>query len=178
MSILDVPIILGMLFFTVLGYRDGFFKKVYATVAFWTGLLIAVHGMHLVAIGILDILPVSSASAHIAGFFLLFVIFILAENLFYRKFGVNEHDSLRPWSRIAGALIGFFEGAIAVSLLLIMLNVLNDPGDELREQSMFYARVINVTPRFFDITMAWAPDNKPFIESLKYHFTDMNIPQE
>src|SRR5579862_209910 len=177
MSILDIPIILGVLFFVVLGYRDGLLKKVYAVAGSWLGLIIATRSMYYVGESFTEVFNIQKEVAHILSFSAVFFIFILLENFVYRRWGSAGEEGHKLWSRIGGAIVGGVQGFVAVSIVLILCIFLNIPPESSKKESMFYPPMFHAAPILFDYSTSWMPESKTFVKLMKDHFQDINVPQ-
>lgn len=177
MTFVDIGILIGFVFFAVLGFRDGFFRKVYAVLGFWGGLILATKFMKPVGKSFIKVLETGPELSFILAFFLIFSIFVILENLLYRWFGSSALDSRTMWSRVGGLLIGSLQGFVAISLILIMLRIIDIPQQSTRRESLLYPQFIKVAPALFDKTISWLPERE-FIEELKDNFSgkELDVP--
>ena len=113
----------------------------------------------------------------ILGFLFVFLFFVLAVNLSYRWFGRSGSDTLSSGSRIAGSFLGAVQGAVAISLVLLMLRISDVPSEATRKESVFYSSFIQIAPMVFDYSTTWIPESKTFLEVLKDKFEKFNITQ-
>jgi membrane protein required for colicin V production len=176
MPLVDILIGVGILVFLVLGFRDGFFKRLFSVLGLILGLICATKFMTPASEILQDSLGFSKDVSNVLAFSAIFCIIIMLENLSYRWFGKSGDDTLPFWSRIAGAFIGAGQGAIAVSLVLIFLSVFGVPEKESIENSDLYAPVMRLAPKVFDISTSWMPESKNFVQELKDRFENITIP--
>jgi membrane protein required for colicin V production len=167
MNITDILILLGLLVFIVIGFRDGFFKKVFGIIGFWGGLIVATKFMDPFGDMVASWLNTSDEISLILAFFSLFLFVVVAVNLSYRWFGQSSSESHKVVSRLAGALLGAGQGAMAISIVLIMFSVIDVPDEDTRNESMFYEQCIDVAPSVFDYSTQWIPESKAFYDELK-----------
>lgn len=167
MNITDILILLGLLVFIVIGFRDGFFKKVFGIIGFWGGLIVATKFMDPLGEIISASLGFSDEISLILAFFSIFLVIVIAVNLAYRWFGQSSSESHKFVSRAAGALLGAGQGAMAISIVLIMFSLVDIPDEETQNESMFYAQCIDVAPAVFDYSTQWIPESKAFYDELK-----------
>ena len=170
MITVDLLIFLGLVAFMILGFRDGFQKKVYGVIGFLVGLIAATKLMNPVGDTLVEYAGLSKQHSLIVGFCLVFLIFIIIENLIYRRFGISHTGVVKMWSRIVGGFIGLFQGAVAVSLLLILFHLFEIPSSETRKNSLLYETFYNVAPIVFDYSTSWLPESRAFFDELKIHF--------
>lgn len=71
------------------------------------------------------------------------------------------------WNHIGGMLVGVFEGALFVSVVLIFLNIsLQVPSQQVRDDSILYKPLKNLAPQVFDKAMTMIPDSRDFYEEI------------
>ncbi len=175
MNIADILIMLGVLVFIVLGFRDGFFKKVFGILGFLGGLIFATKFMIPFGGYLATWLSLSDETSLILAFFLIFMFFIVVVNLFYRWFGTTGNETMKFWSRIAGGLLGAAQGAVAVSLILLMLSLLDIPDEDTKKDSAMYDSTYQLAPMVFDYTTKWMPSSKKFFEEVKGKIENIKI---
>jgi membrane protein required for colicin V production len=173
---IDTAIVLGVLFFMILGFRDGFTKKIYGIVGFWAGLIIATESMYMVGEKLVEWVSFSKELSHIIGFCVVFMIVVLIENLFWRWFGQASEDVLSMTQRFGGAFVGFLQGLVAVSLLLVMFAIINLPSKEAKDKSALYTPVFHLAPTAFDFSTSFLDNEKGFLDVLKDNFKDIKLP--
>jgi membrane protein required for colicin V production len=171
----DILIIVGILLFVVLGFRDGFFKKIFGILGFLGGLICATKFMQPLGNYIASSLNFTLETSLIVAFFAIFIFFIIILNLLYKGFGRSGGDTLKIWSRVAGGLLGAVQGAVAVSLILLMFDQFGMPDDETKQSSLLYDQTYQFAPIVFDYTTRWIPDSKKFFEELKGTIEDVKI---
>jgi len=167
MNILDILILIGILIFVLLGFRDGLLRKIFGILAVLGGLICATKFMSPVADFISQWVSFGEETLVIVSFFFIFVIVIGIVNLFYRWFGETGSDTLKMWSRLAGGFLGAGQGALAVSLVLLMFNLFDIPSDDAKRGSTMYQPIFQLAPGIFDYSLRWIPSSKKFFEELK-----------
>lgn len=167
---IDIIILTGLALYLVLGFRDGFFKKIFGILGFWCGLILA--GKFMVSLGdiLYSSLGVTKDTAYVLAFALLFVLVSVGANLSYRWFGEAGGNTLTIKSRLAGGLLGLVQGVLAVSLILAMLSVFGIPEEESRKSSALYETVAEAAPTIFDYSTEWMPDSKAFVNEVMEQF--------
>jgi len=163
----DVLILVGVLVFMLLGFRDGFFKKIFGILGFLGGLICAIKFMVPFSNIIMHNLEFSEESALILAFFMIFIMVIIIVNLIYRWFGQSGSETMKIWSRIAGAFLGVAQGLVSVSLILMMLNLFGVPSEDEKQESLLYEDSYQIAPIVFDYSTKWMPASKKFFEELK-----------
>ncbi len=172
---IDVLIALSLLMYIVLGFRDGFFKKLFGIIGFWGGLICATKFFPAFGDVLRGWLDFSKDTSYVLAFLLIFLVISILLNLFYRWFGQSGSNTIKVTSRIAGAIMGGGQGAVAISLFLLMLNIFDQPSKDDKKNSMLYKQVLNFAPLVFDYSMTWVPESKAFLDELKASFGQLHI---
>lgn len=167
MTVTDILILLGLLMFIIIGFRDGFMKKVFGIIGFWGGLIIATKFMGPLGDKVVEWFGFSDEISLITAFFAIFLFIVVAVNMSYRWFGQSNSESHKFVSRAAGAILGAVQGAVAISLILVMFSLIDIPDQETQEESLFYQQSIEVAPAVFDYSTQWIPESKAFYDELK-----------
>jgi uncharacterized membrane protein required for colicin V production len=177
MSTIDLCIIVGVLIFCGVGFRDGFVKKIYSIVGLWAGLIISAKSLTTVGPYLADVLQTSKEASHILAFSIVFLLVVVLEMLFYRWFGPVGGDALNLWARMGGVVIGFVQGVAIASLFLVMLSIVDLPSDEDRKESSMYPSVFHFAPTAFDLSTGWIGDSKGFLQILHENFGSIKLPK-
>ena len=139
MTTVDILIIVTVGLFMALGFRDGLLKKIFAIMGFFTGLICATKFMIPAGEFLARWASLSKENSNVFAFFLIFVLIIIIENLFYHWFGTSGSENLSIRSRLAGTFVGAAQGTVVVSLILLMFSVFEIPSEESRSASNLYA---------------------------------------
>ncbi|MDI6767176.1 MAG: CvpA family protein [Bacteroidota bacterium] len=176
MNTTDILIVVGILLFVVLGIRDGFFKKIFGILGFLGGLICATKFMVPFAETFIDWIGFSEEISLILAFFIIFILFVVLVNLFYHWFGQSGSGTIELWSRIIGGILGFAQGLVAVSLVLVMFSFYDIPTKEDRSDSFLYKDTIKIAPNVFNYMTKWIPDSKMFFEEIKDKISNVKLP--
>jgi uncharacterized membrane protein required for colicin V production len=173
----DIYLILGISVFIVLGFRDGFSKKVFGFFGVWGGLIAAIKLLDITA----DLVsqwastdPDASVAYAVAITLILSVIIV---NLGFRWFGQTGEDTLSIRNRIAGAVLGGCQGLIAVSTVLILLGLFDTPGEEDRQSSVLYGGMAKIAPFVFDYSTKWIPSSMSFKQEMSSKLQKQGTPR-
>jgi len=172
----DILILIGILLYAALGVRDGFFRKLYGIIVFLFGLIAATKLMAPFSEILIDSMGFSEETSVILAFFSVFIGTIILASLLYRWFGKSASDTINVWSRIAGGILGFAQGIVAISLILVMLGIFDIPSEEDRREAALYEDVYQVTPTILDYTTRWVPSSKRFLDQIKEIIGQVKIP--
>jgi membrane protein required for colicin V production len=172
----DILILVGILLYAALGVRDGFFRKLYGIIVFVVALIAATKLMAPFSEFLINSMEFSETTAIILAIFIVFIGVIIIASLLYRWFGKSASDTINIWSRIFGGVLGFAQGIVAVSLILVMLGLFDIPSKEDKEGSALYEDVYQVTPNILDYTTRWLPSSKRFLDEIKEIIGQVKIP--
>ena len=177
MVLIDLLVILILVASTLLGVKDGFFKKVFGVLGFWGGFVLATKYMGLVAGSLISWLDMESDTAHILGYAIIFTAVVVGVNFGYRWFGQTGKETLSPKSRIAGGIFGLGEGLVLASLLLLAMSIFGEPDDQTKRESAFYYSLITVAPDVFDYSLSWLSESAEFADEIKGKFGTYTLPK-
>ncbi len=175
MNLTDILILAGLLLYTVIGYRDGLMKKIFGVIGFWGGLIMATKFMESLGLQMVRWFSVDEDTAYVLAFCTIFLLVSLVVNLSYRWFGKTGTESLSPFSRIGGALLGMAQGFVAVSLILLMFNIFDIPSETTQNESLLYNDTVQFAPAVFDYSTSWIPDSKMFFDEMKGKLKHINF---
>ncbi|HUN66655.1 MAG TPA: CvpA family protein [Bacteroidota bacterium] len=174
MNLTDILLLVGLIVYMIIGYRDGIQKKIFGILGFWAGLIVGTKLMDTVGTRFMDWFTLDEDPAYVLAFFCLFVGVAIVFNFSYRWFGKIGTESLPTISRIGGALLGAVQGLVALSLILIMFNIFDIPSEEAQNESLFYNETLQIAPDIFDYSTSWLPDSKVFFDELKGKMKHIN----
>jgi uncharacterized membrane protein required for colicin V production len=165
MSTTDILIYVFLVLSFGVGLRDGLLKKLFAMVGVILALIVATKYMKSGGAYMISMFKFEQETAHIVTFSLIFLCVVLFTNFFYRWFG-GDTKSYKIWDRIAGGIVGMFEGLIVLSLVLILLTLFDVPTREEKKSSDLYKPVAGFAPALFDQINKVFPKSKKFKEEL------------
>ena len=175
MTITDISVLAGLVFFIILGFRDGFFRRIFGLMGFLAGFVLATKFMSPLGDSINEVSGFSKEISHILGFLSIFLAVVLIEILFYRWVGKTRGEELKVLSRLAGGILGAIQGCMVVSLVLILLSIYDLPSEKDRQGSYSYHRIYHFAPIVFNRFTSWMPESKAFFDQLKQDFQNLKI---
>ena len=177
MTMTDICTIVGLSLFVLLGFRDGFFKKIFGIFGIWGGLILAIKYMNPLSDNLTPWLDFSNEVAVVLAFSVIFLFSVIAVNVIYRSFGRSSSDTLDIRTRIAGAVLGFGQGLVTVSLVLIMLSIFETPGEDERKSSFIYDKMLKVAPAVFDVSTRWMSTRTTFLDVVRSKIETFTLPR-
>lgn len=154
-SYLDLLLVAALIAGGYLGYRAGPLKKSMTLLAVVVSLVLGFRLMGPIGafFGRSGILPPPTGG--VVAFVLVAAAILLVAFLLLRRFGKKSGAGVP--GRIAGAVLGVIEGAIALSFILLVLKLLDAPPAATRANSLLYRPLVNLAPRAFDQVRTFFP---------------------
>jgi len=144
---LDILIFVPVLTCILLGLRDGSIRKLVAIVMMIAGLFLGQIYMH--DVGNL-IFKKGQENASMYSFLIIFIGIVILQSLIY-KFIVKSFKYGGFVDRTFGAILGFIEGVLFVSTLLLIFSQSGFPSRDFKRGASFYTPIVNIAPQILDI---------------------------
>lgn len=171
MAFIDVVIGMVLILFMVSGYRSGFMKKIIGITCLIASLVIATKFSADVHLMVFADMGLSNST----GFFISFILIVLAitfvQSLIYKLVFKEMFEAM--WNSLLGLAVGLFEGALAISITLIVLSIYLDlPSTETKIKSELYKPVKNFAPMVFDQVNTFLPESEDFYYQIVNSITE------
>jgi membrane protein required for colicin V production len=159
---IDLIIIITVLVGFILGFKDGFVRKLIGLVGF--GLAIVLAAMLKDDLGEMvefafDIeIYLAEIIGGIAIFFGVILIFTLLKRVVHPFDKVNNLIN-----QIVGGMVGMFQLLYFLSAVFLLLNIFDIPGKSVKDSSAFYNITYNVIPATIDLLTNYASEPKKII---------------
>lgn len=163
---IDIIVFCAVLFFVLLGYKDGFFRKVFSILSLIIGFVIATKLMGPFGRLIIEWFEFAPYFSYPFAFFAILIAVMLIVMVFYRWLG-SKGTVLKLINRFGGALLGAAQGLLLISLVLIVLKFVEFPSEETKRDSLMYNHIINITPKVFDFLLTTIPESKTLFEEIE-----------
>ncbi len=148
MSGFDVILIVSLAAFAVNGFTKGLITKVLSLAALLGGIIVSAKYGKDVAEFLANLSGFGQTLCGVVGVTAIFVVLFVISGLLSRSF--KKISILQIWDKLGGAVFGFLEGALILSLLLLMLGIFDIPakGPSL-DKSFMYNPVKNFAPTLY-----------------------------
>ncbi len=162
MNPIDLIIIITVLVGFILGFKDGFVRKLIGLIGF--GLAIVLAALFKDELGrmveyVLGIeIYLAQIIAGIAVFFGVILIFTLLKRIIHPFDKVNNLIN-----QVVGGVVGIFQLLYFLSAVFLLLNVFDIPGKSVKESSVFYNITYKVIPVTIDFLTNYTPEPKKII---------------
>ena len=158
----DLIIIITVLVGFILGFKDGFVRKLVGLIGFGLAIVLAallkddLGEMVEFAFGIEIYL--AEIIAGITIFFGVIIIFTLLKRVIHPFDKVNNLIN-----QIVGGVVGVFQLLYFLSAVFLLLNIFDVPGKSVKESSAFYNVTSKVIPVTIDFLTNYTPEPKKII---------------
>ncbi len=125
MSFIDIILIVVLIAFAMHGFAKGFFRKVFSLLALLIGIYIAAKDSKEIAAFVGRLLDVGEMTSIVIGLVAIFAALFIVASLLAK--GFRKVPILQLWDKFGGALFGVLEGALFLSLLLLLLSLFDVP---------------------------------------------------
>ena len=162
MNPIDLIIIITVLVGFILGFKDGFVRKLIGLVGF--GLAIVLAALFKDDLGgmienAFDIeIYLSEIIAGITIFFGVILIFTLLKRVIHPFDKVNNLIN-----QVVGGVVGIFQLLYFLSAVFLLLNIFDVPGKSVKEFSAFYNITYKIIPVTIDFLTNYTPEPKKII---------------
>ncbi|KUG26244.1 hypothetical protein ASZ90_003919 [hydrocarbon metagenome] len=149
MNYVDYTIIFLILIGFILGYKDGFIRKVIGVIGLVVGIVLAFQYSVVVGKFLSPIFDNEENLAEIIAGILIFLLVIFISSVIKRI--IHPADKV---NKFLNQLLGGFSGAVQmlffISGFLLLLNLFKYPAEITREESLLFNTVYNVIPTTVD----------------------------
>ena len=162
MNPIDLIIIITILVGFILGFKDGFVRKLIGLVGF--GLAIVLAALFKDDLGEMveyafDIeIYLAKIIAGIVIFFGVILIFTLLKRVIHPFDKVNNLIN-----QVVGGIVGILQLLYFLSAVFLLLNIFDVPGESVKESSTFYNITYKVIPVTIDILINYTTEPKNII---------------
>jgi membrane protein required for colicin V production len=163
LNLLDVIIIIIALIGFILGFKDGFVRKLIGLIGFGLGIFFAVKLASSFGKVLEKIFSIEFYLSEIIAGIVIFLFIIFLSSVVKRI--VHPFDKVNNLiNQIIGGAIGVIQILFFVSALLFLLNIFNAPSKKTKESSLLYNKIYNIIPSTVDYLNNYTPKTKEIIK--------------
>ena len=163
MILLDALILIAVLVGFILGFKDGFIRKLVGLVGFVIAVVAAVFFAGKLGLMIESLFRIEYYLAEIIGGVLIF--FSILTIFMFLKRVVHPFDKVNNLiNQIVGGLVGSIQILYFLSAIFILVNIFNEPDKETRDKSLFYFSSYEVIPLTIKYLSQYTPQPRKLIE--------------
>lgn len=163
MILLDILIITAVIVGFILGFKDGFIRKLVGLAGFILAIVAAVFFAGKLGLLIESIFGIEYYLAEIIGgliiFFSIMAIFVFLKRVVHPFDKVNNLIN-----QIVGGIVGSIQIIYFLSAIFIIVNIFDLPDPQTRQQSLFYNSSYQVIPLTIEYLSNYTPQPRKLIE--------------
>lgn len=163
MILLDILIVTSVIVGFILGFKDGFIRKLVGLAGFILAVVAAVFFAGKLGKLIESLFGIEYYLAEIIGGLVLFFS-ILAIFMFLKRV-IHPFDKVNNLlNQIVGGIVGSIQILYFLSAIFIIVNVFDLPNKQTRDQSLFYKLSYQVIPLTIEYLSNYTPQPRKLIE--------------
>jgi membrane protein required for colicin V production len=145
LNILDLILLFFIGLGFLLGFKDGFVRKLIGLIGFCLAIFLAISFAFSFGRVIESITGIEIYLSEIMAGIIIFLLVIFIFSVIKRF--VHPFDKVNNLiNQIVGGIVGVIQILFFLSAALIILNIFNAPGKDSKESSFFYNRVYDIIP--------------------------------
>jgi len=158
----DLIIIITVLVGFILGFKDGFVRKLIGIIGFVLAIFLAARFKDDFGLMIEYALSIEFYLSEIIAAVVIFLLVILIFTFLKRI--IHPFDKVNNLiNQIVGGVVGIIQLSFFLSAVFMLLNVFNIPGKATKDSSAFYEITYKIIPVTIDILTSYTPDTKKII---------------
>lgn len=163
MNIIDILILVALLIGFILGYKDGFLRKLVGFVGFILAIVFAALFKNNFGLFLEKHFDIEYYFAEILAGILIFFTTILIFSILKRI--IHPFDKINSLiNKLIGGIIGGFQILFFVSAIFLFLNIFEFPEEKTRKDSLFYQQTYSIIPSIFNLIKGYTPDTEKIIK--------------
>ena len=171
-------VLIGIIFIGfILGYKDGLIRKVIGLFGLIIAIFLAVTYSSELGTYLSPMFNDEDYLAKIVSGIIIFSATILLVAIIKRL--VHPSDKVNKFlNQLLGGIAGTIQIIFFTSVFLLLLNVLNVPNEEDREDSIFYSSIYSVIPTTIDLIVGSDFKTEGFLKDYIESKNDKEVPEE
>jgi len=161
--LLDALIVIGVLIGFILGFKDGFVRKLIGIIGFVSAVILSIYFASQFGLLIESIFRIEFYFAEILGGLIIF--FAVLSIAMVLKRIIHPFDMVNNLiNQIVGGVVGSIQIIYFLSAIFIILNLFNLPEKQTRNQSLLYSSTYKVIPLTIQYLSYYTPQPRKLIE--------------
>lgn len=157
-----VPVLIAML----LGFRDGLVRKLFSLFFTILGLYVAQITQYRVGKWLQTIGIFSPERSTTGAFLFVFLGICILQMIVYRL-ALGKYRLGGFADRIAGFIVGFMQGMIFISTILMVMAIHGSPRRSITKDSKLYKPTVNIAPQILDIISTVTEESKKALKAIE-----------
>ncbi len=164
MILLDALIIAGAIIGFILGFKDGFIRKLVGLIGFVIAVIAAVFFAGKLGLLIESVFRIEYYLAEIIGGILIF--FAIITVFVFLKRVVHPFDKVNNLiNQIVGGIVGAIQILFFLSAIFIIVNIFDLPENQTKKDSLFYDSTLKIIPLTIEYLSYYTPEPRKIIEN-------------
>ena len=164
MNLLDIIIVLIIFIGFILGFKDGFIRKLIGLIGFGLGIFLSIKFADSLGKIFEKLFGIEFYLSEIIAGILIFLFIIFLSSVIKRV--VHPFDKVNNLiNQITGGIVGAIQILFFISALLFLMNIFNAPSKKMKESSFLYGRVYNIIPATVNYVNHYTPKTKEIIKN-------------
>ena len=163
MNLLDIIILVFIAIGFILGFKDGFVRKIIGLVGFIIATFLSIKLAAFLGKVIESALNIEFYLSEIIGGIAIFLFVIVVFSIIKRV--VHPFDKFNNIiNQIVGGVVGILQVLFFLSGLFLLLNVFNQPGTKITSKSFFHEKILGIIPSVINSVRVYTPETKKMIK--------------
>lgn len=163
MNLFDIIIIICLIIGFILGFKDGFVRKIIGIIGFGCGVYLALTFADDLGKLLESTLGIEFYLAEIIGGVIIFLFTILIFTILKRI--IHPFDKVNNLiNQIIGGIVGSIQVFFFLSALLLLLNVFEIPDKKTADSSLLYNKTYQVLPASINLISGYTPKTEKIIK--------------
>lgn len=163
MIILDIIVLVVLLIGFILGYKDGFIRKLIGLIGLAIAIYLAVLFASPLGRLIESALGIEFYLAQIIGGAVVFLVVMIIIAILKRV--VHPFDKVNNlFNQILGGVVGVIQVLFFLSAVFIIMKIFDLPSEKTAQSSFIYLPVYKVIPTTIDYLQEYTPDSRKIIK--------------
>ena len=163
MNLLDIIILVVIAIGFILGFKDGFVRKIIGLVGFIVASILSIKLAAFSGKIIESVLGIEFYLSEIIGGLAIFILVIVIFSIIKRI--IHPFDKVNNIiNQIVGGIVGILQILFFLSALFLLLNVFNLPGTKITSKSFFHEKILGIIPSVISSVRVYTPGTKKMIK--------------
>lgn len=164
MNPIDIIIILAAVTGFILGFKDGFVRKLIGIIGFILAVVLAALFSGDLGKAVENVFGMDYYLAEIIAGASIFLIVILIFTILKRI--IHPFDKVNNFiNQLIGGVIGLTQIMFFVSAVFLIMNIFNIPSKDDQQNSKLYKETSQIIPATIDLLSKYTPDTKEIIKN-------------
>lgn len=163
MNLVDLIIFVIALIGFILGFKDGFVRKLIGFIGFVLAIFLAIKFAPQLGKILEETFAIEYYLSELIAGAIIFIGIIIVFAILKRV--VHPYDKINNLvNQVIGGLMGTIQILFFLSAALYILNIFNVPSNDAKKGSLVYKPVFNIIPASIDLVSMYTPDAKKRIK--------------